>query len=104
VRASLDEGQIAAFQSLQAYGPFFATLDHTTTVFLVRHGQSEGNVHNTYQGRFDFPLSKKGEAQARQVGEWLRQYQPDSFIASPMLRARRSAEIIAEVTCGVADK
>jgi len=93
---SLDRRTIDSLQSDQADGAFFSSLDHDVSIFLIRHGQSEGNARNTYQGRFDFPLSAQGEVEARSAGEWLRQVDPDRIIASPMRRARRSAEIIAE--------
>lgn len=93
---SLDGRTIDSLQSDQADGMFFSSLDHDVSIFLIRHGQSEGNARNTYQGRFDFPLSAQGEEEARSAGEWLRQVHPDRIIASPMRRARRSAEIIAE--------
>lgn len=41
-------------------------------VYLVRHGESEGNVRRLYQGRLDLPLTERGAAQARStVALWL---------------------------------
>ena len=94
---SPDAETVSTLQREQADGAFFPAIDHDVSVFLLRHGQSEGNASNTYQGRLNFPLSARGEAQARAAGEWLKQIKPDRIIASPMLRARHSAEIIAEV-------
>jgi len=96
-RSIPDPSLIDALQREQADGAFFSSLDHDMSVFLLRHGQSEGNARNTYQGRLDFPLSAHGEKQARAAGEWLRQFNPDYIVASPMQRARRSAEIVAEL-------
>ncbi len=92
-----DSKLLEALQREQADGPFFSSLGHDMSVFILRHGQSEGNARNTYQGRLDFPLSAHGEEQARAAGEWLRQFSPDYVIASPMQRARRSAEIVADL-------
>jgi broad specificity phosphatase PhoE len=92
-----DSSLIEALQREQADGAFFSSLDHDMSVFALRHGQSEGNARNTYQGRLDYPLSAHGEEQARAAGEWLRQFSPDCIIASPMQRARRSAEIVADL-------
>ena len=93
---SLSEEEVAALLRKQADGYFFSVLDHSMSVFILRHGQSEGNARNTYQGRLDFPLSAQGEKQARAAGEWLSQFKPEIMLASPMQRARRSAEIAAE--------
>lgn len=41
-------------------------------LYLVRHGQSEGNVIKTFHGQTDYPLTEKGREQARQAGEKLR--------------------------------
>ncbi len=94
---SPDTETVASLQREQAEGAFFSSLDHDLSVFILRHGQSEGNASNKYQGRLDFPLSARGEEQARAAGEWLTRIKPDFIISSPMLRARRSAEIIAEI-------
>lgn len=41
-------------------------------LYLVRHGQSEGNVLRTFHGQTDYPLTEKGREQARLAGEKLR--------------------------------
>ena len=41
-------------------------------LYLVRHGQSEGNVLRTFHGQTDYPLTDLGRQQARQTGEKLR--------------------------------
>lgn len=41
-------------------------------LYLVRHGQSEGNVVKTFHGQTDYPLTEKGREQARQAGEKLK--------------------------------
>lgn len=41
-------------------------------LYLVRHGQSEGNVLRTFHGHTDYPLTETGRAQAREAGEKLR--------------------------------
>lgn len=93
---SLSEQEVTALLRTHADGYFFSVLDHGMSVFILRHGQSEGNARNTYQGRLDFPLSPQGEKQAKAAGEWLSQFKPEIMLASPMQRARRSAEIAAE--------
>ena len=41
-------------------------------IYLIRHGQSEGNVRNLWYGITDLPLTDLGRQQAAQVGEKLR--------------------------------
>jgi broad specificity phosphatase PhoE len=69
------------------------------TVLLVRHGETEWNRARRYQGWRDSPLTPEGSAQAEAIGRLLRQL-PEAagaeIIASPIGRARRTAEIIAE--------
>ncbi len=67
------------------------------TLFLLRHGESEGNVRRIYQGQADFPLTERGRAQARALAaHWQAQGQRfDAILASPLSRARETAEIIA---------
>ena len=36
-------------------------------LYLVRHGQSEGNVAKTFHGHTDYPLTELGREQARQA-------------------------------------
>jgi broad specificity phosphatase PhoE len=66
-------------------------------IFLVRHGQTEWNLRRRYQGWGDSPLTATGLAQAEAIGRRLRTL-PEAagvpIIASPLGRARRTAEII----------
>jgi broad specificity phosphatase PhoE len=66
-------------------------------IFLVRHGQTEWNLRRRYQGWGDSPLTATGLAQAEAIGRRLRTL-PEAagvpIVASPLGRARRTAEII----------
>ena len=67
-------------------------------IFLVRHGETEWNRARRYQGWSDSPLTARGVAQAEAIGARLRAL-PEAadaeIVASPIGRARRTAEIIA---------
>jgi broad specificity phosphatase PhoE len=69
------------------------------TIFLVRHGETEWNRARRYQGWGDSPLTPLGIAQAEAIGRRLAAL-PEAaaapIVASPIGRARRTAEIIAE--------
>ncbi len=64
-------------------------------LYLVRHGETEWNVKGLVQGQSDIPLNKKGEAQARELAKKLRHIKFTAVFSSDLLRAKRTAEIIA---------
>lgn len=66
-----------------------------TRLLLVRHGRSEANAQRRVQGWLDSPLDEVGCTQARAVARRLQQEQPQVVYTSPLLRARKTAEIIA---------
>ena len=73
--------------------------EQTARILLARHGQSTWNADGRWQGRADPPLSALGERQAAAVIARLRAEaeagRPIGRIwASPLLRARQTAEII----------
>lgn len=67
-------------------------------ITLMRHGESDGNVNGLIQGQIDLPLTANGQQQAKAMGQtWLAESRRfDQVIASPLLRARETAEILAE--------
>ena len=63
-------------------------------LIFIRHGQSQGNVDSIIQGSDD-PLTELGRSQARAVGLHLASREDLTHLyASPMARARETAEII----------
>jgi probable phosphoglycerate mutase len=62
-------------------------------ILLARHGETAWNAEGRYQGQEDIPLSATGEAQARALGQRLHDVRIDRAIASPLARARRTAEL-----------
>ncbi len=67
------------------------------TIYLVRHGQSEGNASGVFQKR-DVPLTAKGLEQAAFIARRAAKLDFDVIIASPLLRAKQTAAAIAEET------
>ncbi|MFB2582655.1 histidine phosphatase family protein [Herbiconiux sp. P15] len=67
-----------------------------TTFTFVRHGQTDWNFQKRIQGRTDVPLNETGREQAREAAEQLAGRRWDGIVASPLSRARETAEIIAE--------
>lgn len=65
---------------------------------FLRHGKSIGNVEGRLQGQSEYPLTESGHQQARQLATyWCNQKKAfDQIITSPLERARKTAEILAE--------
>jgi broad specificity phosphatase PhoE len=61
-------------------------------VLLVRHGETSWNAEGRYQGQTDIALSAVGEEQARKLGARLADVEITRAVASPLSRARRTAE------------
>jgi 2,3-bisphosphoglycerate-dependent phosphoglycerate mutase len=73
-------------------------------ITLLRHGESEGNAVDIIQGQSDFPLTPKGVQQAQTLAARWRTVQAsvngplfETIIASPLTRARQTAEIVGSV-------
>lgn len=60
---------------------------------LLRHGETEWSASGQHTGRTDIPLTAAGEKQARFAGATLADYQFAAVYTSPLLRARRTAEL-----------
>lgn len=65
----------------------------TTRLLVLRHGQSEWNAQGRWQGQADIDLTEDGLAQAQQAAKKLGSF--DVLASSTLVRARRTAEIIA---------
>ena len=62
-------------------------------ILLARHGETPWNAEGRYQGKRDIALSETGERQARLLGERLASLGITRAVASPLSRARRTAEL-----------
>jgi broad specificity phosphatase PhoE len=62
-------------------------------VLLARHGETPWNAEGRYQGQIDIPLSPVGERQAALLSERLADVGITRAVASPLSRARRTAEV-----------
>lgn len=67
-----------------------------TRLFVVRHGQTEGNKNKIYRGRWDLPLDPHGRDQVRRAGEALASFRLAAIYTSPLLRAKETAFALAE--------
>jgi broad specificity phosphatase PhoE len=67
-----------------------------TRIMLIRHGETDWNVHGRYQGQADPGLNQKGIQQSHTLAVMLDGKGLDRLYTSPLLRAAQTAEILAE--------
>jgi probable phosphoglycerate mutase len=70
------------------------TVIDVTMFLLVRHGETDWNRENRFQGHADPPLNELGRSQARELAASLARDGVDAVYASPLQRARETAEIV----------
>jgi broad specificity phosphatase PhoE len=68
----------------------------STTVFLVRHGQTTSNITHCYSGWSDEDLNEAGYMQARSLSSRLAGLHIGSVYTSPLRRTHTTATILAE--------
>ena len=66
-----------------------------TILGLLRHGQTDWNIDLRLQGSTDIPLNETGRNQARLAASVLNREDWDVIIASPLSRAKDTADIVA---------
>jgi broad specificity phosphatase PhoE len=64
-------------------------------LYLVRHGQSIGNMNKRYCGITDVELSEVGKIQSKRAGTNLKRFNISQIYASPLKRAYETARIIS---------
>ncbi len=66
-----------------------------TTLYLIRHGQTQWNLEGKYTGQSDIPLNETGRAQAKAAGLNPSFPPPDAIFSSDLIRAVETAELVA---------
>lgn len=74
------------------------TTGRPTTTLLLRHGQTGLSAERRFAGRDDIPLTREGVRQAGLAARRLASTGIDVIVTSPLQRARRTAEAVAEAT------
>ncbi len=89
------EGNISAIGSVKELK---SKIKKRNNFFLIRHGQSEGNVVDKISCDITHkdPLTSLGEEEAKTAGESLGDKKIDVIITSPFQRTRETAKIIAQ--------
>lgn len=68
----------------------------TTTLFLLRHGETLANLEQRYQGQGESALSELGIDEAKELAKSLRSIRFSAVYSSNLKRAHDTAAIIAE--------
>ena len=68
-------------------------VEPTGRLVLVRHGETEWSRSGRHTGSTDIPLTPDGERDARALGSRLAAFDLALVLASPLTRARRTAEL-----------
>lgn len=72
----------------------FDTIHYQMKIYLIRHGQTIGDVENRYGGAYDDELSDKGKIQAEELANKLTNSGIQILFSSPMVRAQQTARIL----------
>ncbi len=65
-----------------------------TTIYLIRHGEAEGNVTKTFQGQVDAPLTPNGHTQLEYLKKRFALKPLTAIYSSPLQRAYETAKAV----------
>jgi probable phosphoglycerate mutase len=68
----------------------------TTTLLLFRHGETDWNIQERFQGHTDIPLNDRGREQARALIPEFRENSVEAIFSSDLSRAHDTGKIIAD--------
>ncbi len=67
-------------------------------MLIIRHGESEADLLNVYEGRADFDLTANGHKQAKVMSEWVKtRYCISKIYSSPLKRAFQTATYLSQI-------
>jgi len=68
----------------------------TTTILLIRHGETDWNLERRWQGHVDVPLNATGWEQARALANRLNSWPIKALYSSDLQRASQTAAVLGE--------
>ena len=66
-------------------------------IYLIRHGQTTGDIEDRFGGDYDDHLTPQGKAQAQELAGQLKCKGIEIIFSSPRIRARETAEEVRKV-------
>lgn len=63
-------------------------------IYLIRHGETTGDVEDRYGGAYDDELTDKGKTQTQELANKLTDSNIQILFCSPMIRTKQTAEIL----------
>jgi broad specificity phosphatase PhoE len=63
-------------------------------LYFIRHGKTQYNKQEIFQGLCDSPLTEEGIESARKIGDFLKDEEISKIYSSPMERSKKTADII----------
>jgi glucosyl-3-phosphoglycerate phosphatase len=66
-------------------------------IVLWRHGQTDWNINNRFQGHSDIPLNEVGVYQAQRAAQLLAGMKPTGIISSDLQRASATAQALSDL-------
>lgn len=63
-------------------------------LFLIRHGETTGDVEDRYGGSYDDDLTSRGQQQAEELAKKLADEGIQKIFCSPLARAKQTAEFV----------
>ena len=65
-----------------------------TEFYIFRHGETNWNRDQRFQGHTDIPLNERGREQARELKVLIEKYSPQVILSSDLSRAQETAQIV----------
>lgn len=66
-------------------------------IYLIRHGESTGDIEDRYGGDYDDHLSEKGQSQATELAVKLKDKGIEKVFVSPLIRAKETDETVRSI-------
>lgn len=67
-------------------------------IYLMRHGQTTGDIEDKFGGDYDDRLTELGKSQAKELAKKLKNLNIEKIFYSPRIRAAETAEIVNKAT------
>jgi broad specificity phosphatase PhoE len=65
-------------------------------IYLIRHGETTGDIEDRYGGNYDDHLTNNGIKQAKELAENLKDKGIQIIFSSPKIRAKETAQIVSK--------